>query len=106
MGERGPDLGYYFFTCWRENNKLFAARHDFLPTELPAATKAHDGAMTFLWAQDKKAAQVSSMFDNERRATRHGIRRGEVRTAYYESIPMPEGLGARIAAARDKMAVL
>ena len=83
-------LGYYFHTTWREDGKLFAQRHDFTPDALLSAKKAHDGAMTFLWAQGKDAAQVSGLYDQFHRMQRHGVRAGEIRQPTYEAVGMPE----------------
>jgi hypothetical protein len=103
--ERMP-LGYYFHSLWREDGKMFASRYDWQPTDLEAARKAHDGSMTFMWAQGKQQCQVSSLFDNKHNVIRHGVRQGESRTSSYDSIPAPDGLRERIAAAREKLTVL
>jgi hypothetical protein len=89
--DRAP-LGYYFYTTWREDGKVFANRHDFTPDQAVAAKKAHDGAMTFMWTDGKDAAQVGGMYDEFHRMARHGVRRGEVRVAVYEAVPMPADL--------------
>ena len=95
--DRAP-LGYYFHTTWREDGKVFANRHDFTPDQAVAAKKAHDGAMTFMWADGKEDAQVGGMYDEFHRMARHGVRRGEVRAATYDAVPMPDDVRAMMAA--------
>jgi hypothetical protein len=94
--DRAP-LGYYFHTTWREDGKLFATRHDYTPNEATQAKKAHDGAMTYMWAQGKRDAQVSGMYDQWQRMARHGSRQGEPRPATYDAVPMPDDVRARMA---------
>jgi hypothetical protein len=87
--DREP-LGYYFHTIWWDGGRMFARRHDFSPTDGLAAKKAHDGAMTFLWADSSVLAQVGAMYDQYHRMVRHGVRRGEVRADVYKEISMPD----------------
>ena len=94
--DRGP-LGWYFYSTWREDGKLFTNRHDFAADQAVAAKKAHDGAMTFMWAQGKEDAQVGGMYDESHRMARHGVRRGQVRPATYDAVPMPEDVRPMVA---------
>ena len=93
--DRQP-LGYYFHTTWREDGKLFATRHDYTPSEGTQVKKAHDGAMTYLWAQGKHDSQVSAIYDQWHRMIRHGSRQGEDRPATYDPTPMPQDVRTRM----------
>jgi hypothetical protein len=91
--DRAP-LGLYFYTCWRENGKLFATRHDFPATATLQAKKAHDGAMTYLWAQRLDTPHVSGIYNEYHRMQRHGSRQGQQRPTTYEATPMPPDIRA------------
>lgn len=91
-GREKQELGWYFTTQWTEGGKPFAERFDYMPTDFGDARKAHDGAMTFMWAHDKQNPSVSALYDRRHRIARHGLRHGETRPTDYTPITRPTNL--------------